>query len=226
MWKSSNFKFKVLCKLKNEGIVCLLCFYHSVYINISKQQVPGFICHLFRIRQQKIVIQTRAKFTLCWLHRDNIRSVAVQLYGLLADLVLTGSISVSASNKFLLRSKKVYHTSKKATEALKVKKWRVISSPVLSATCFHCERHSFLQRVWTIATATAHAHAHRRTVSILFHLKKNYGTKLVVCCNSNHLASNYVMTFLDAFCNYSKWWLYLQHLDCYSVQKNKKTSTK
>lgn len=63
----------------------------------------------------------KAKFMLNWLHRDNIRFAAFQLYGLLADLVLTGLLSLPASNKLLPGLKRVCSTSRKSSNALKVK---------------------------------------------------------------------------------------------------------
>jgi len=49
----------------------------------------------------------KAKFTLDWLQWDNIRYAAVQLHGLLADLVVTGVLSLAVSNKLLPRLEKV-----------------------------------------------------------------------------------------------------------------------
>ena len=104
----------------NKGCFCHVCF-------IAKQQVSAFICHLFRIRQQKIpILNPRAKFTLNWLQGDNIRYAALQLYGLLADLDLTGSLSLAAWNKHLLGY--FWNYSK------------LIGTPVLSAICFQYER--------------------------------------------------------------------------------------
>lgn len=69
-----------------------------------------FICHLLEIRQNENTNLTHGDvFTHNWFPRY----AALQLYGLLVDLVWTGLLSLAALNKHLLEVKKVSYASRK-----------------------------------------------------------------------------------------------------------------
>lgn len=71
---------------------------------------PVFICHLLEIRRNENTNLTHGDvFTHNWFPRY----AALQLYGLLVDLVWTGLLSLAALNKHLLEVKKVGYASRK-----------------------------------------------------------------------------------------------------------------
>lgn len=96
----------------------------SHHVKIAKQQVPAFICHLFR-RQQKIPI---------WLTEPRLhwfpKYAMLQLHDFLSDLVLTGLLFLAASNKHLLELKKLCYASQRSIHALK--QFKVINNPICS----------------------------------------------------------------------------------------------
>lgn len=80
------------------------------HADAAKQQVPVFICHLLEIRRNENTNLTHGDvFTHNWFPRY----AALQLYGLLVDLVWTGLLSLAALNKHLLEVKEVGYVSRK-----------------------------------------------------------------------------------------------------------------